>query len=171
MKLELGSGRRPTPGYITSDINPFDGIDHVGPAWEIDLPDGSLDEVIAMAFMEHLRYDQFTLTCENVHRMLKPGGVFLFDVPDLAVWCRHFLDPPPGLDHGDILRTIYGWQRWPGDEHKSGWTAELLEQYVNSAGFEFCAVERVPIEFRSRQIFRYRFTQPELDAHFYVRAA
>lgn len=173
-KLELGSGQRPTPGYTTNDINAFDGIDIVSKAWLIspnEIPDDSLDEVIAIAFMEHLSYEEFYDTVVNVRRMLKPGGVFLFDVPDLEAWCRYFIDPPPEFDREYILRTIYGWQRWDGDGHKSGWTAPMLETAVDEGGFEFCAVEKVPVEFRSRLIYRYRFTRPELDAHFYVRAS
>lgn len=171
MKLELGSGQRPTPGYVTSDLNPFDGIEIVGPAWEIAGYDAHFDEVIAIAFMEHLTYEQFGLTVANVRRMLKPGGVFLFDVPDLKAWARYLIEGHPDFDEAYILRTLYGWQRWKGDGHLSGWTAELVEQHVNDAGFEFCAVERVPVEFRSRQIYRYRFTRPEADAHLYVRCS
>src|SRR5262245_44746391 len=88
-KLEIGCGQRPTPGYIHNDLNKFDGVDIVGNPWEIDLADGSLEEVIALGVMEHMTYPQFDETLQNIRRMLQPGGVFLFDVPDIPVWCRY----------------------------------------------------------------------------------
>lgn len=170
MKLELGSGQRPTAGYIHSDAHPFDGLDIVADAWDIDLPDTWLDEVIAIAFVEHLRYEHATAVFANVHRMLKPGGTFLFDVPNLAEWCRYFNDPESPFDQAYVLRTLYGWQRWSGDEHKSGWTVTLLEQYLHTAGFHEFFIDTIPREWLARDIYRFRFTRPQQDAHFYVRA-
>src|SRR6185503_20190430 len=34
-----------------------------------------------------------------------------------------------------VWSTFYGWQRWPGDEHKSGWTRESLFAALDDAGF------------------------------------
>ena len=138
-KLEIGCGQRPTPGYIHNDLNAFQGVDIVGSPWEIDLADNSLEEVIALGLMEHLTYDQVHGTLVNVRRMLKVGGVFLFDVPDISVWCGYVVDHfagkqiPVTIEHA--MSTIYGWQRWPGDEHKSGWYRALLDQTLEKAGF------------------------------------
>ena len=170
MKLELASGQRPTVGYVHNDLNAFDGIDIVSPAWEIDLPDNWFDEVIAVAFVEHLRYEQATQTFANVRRLLKPGGSFVFDVPNLSEWCKYFNDPDAPFDREYVLRTLYGWQRWPGDEHKSGWTEELLHLYLTDAGFSHVEIQQVPTEWLKRDIYRFRFTRPKDDAHFYVLA-
>ena len=43
-KLEIGCGHRPTPDYIHNDVNAFEGVGIVGLPWEIDFPDGSLEE-------------------------------------------------------------------------------------------------------------------------------
>src|SRR5712691_1198496 len=119
-KLELGCGHRPTPGYIHNDLNAFEGVDIVGAPWEIELPGGSLDEVLALGVVEHLTYAQVTQSFKNVHRMLAPGGAFLFDVPDIPVWCRyvadHFAGQPAPFTLEHLFSTLYGWQRWPGDE-------------------------------------------------------
>ena len=171
MKLELGAGPdRQTPGYLHNDVNPFAGIDYVGNAWELDLPDGSLSEVIAVSFMEHLTYAHVRDTLANVYRMLEPRGVFLFDVPNLAAWCRYFLEGHPDFDQAYCLRTLYGWQRWPGDEHISGWTPDLLEEYVMAAKFSQWTVGPEPLDFVERDIYRYRFTRWKDDAHWFVQA-
>ncbi len=171
MKLEIGSGQRPTPGYLHNDINAFPDIDIVGNPWDIDLPDGSLEEVIALAVMEHLTYDQFDHTMSNVFRMLNPGGKFFFDVPDIVVWCRYVVDYFDGkeipftIEH--VFSTLYGWQRWPGDEHKSGWYTPRLEQAVSKAGFT--QLEFGVHHLREKSFSRNRFDRPH-DAHFYCVA-
>lgn len=168
MKLEIGSGQRPTPGYFHNDVNAFPGIDHVGNPWEIDLPSGSLDEVLALGVIEHLTYAQVDLCFANIFRMLESGGVFYFDVPDLPVWCRYVVDHFAGkaipftIEH--VLSTLYGWQRWPGDEHKSGWYQALLEQAIARAGFQDCEFGvQVLLD---KGFSRNRFSRPQ-DAHIY----
>jgi predicted SAM-dependent methyltransferase len=170
-KLEIGCGQRPTPGYIHNDLNAFDGVDIVGNPWEISLPEGSLEEVIALGVMEHMTYPQFDEALRNIRKMLQPGGVFLFDVPDIPVWCRYVVDHFDGkeipftIDH--VFFTLYGWQRWPGDEHKSGWYADKLAKAVDEAGFS--AVSYGVDHFLSRGLERRRMSRPA-DAHIYCAA-
>lgn len=173
MRLELGAGLRPTRGYEHCDIHPFPHIEHVGEAWMLDLPDNSVDEVLALAFMEHLTYDHALDTFRNVYRMLKPGGVFLFDVPDYPVWVGYYLchlrgecTAPIPMDH--VKRTLFGWQRWPGDEHLYGWDIDSLEQALGACGFSTVIGKRGE-PFLQHGLYRQRFTKPE-DAHLYVQA-
>lgn len=169
MKLELGAGQRPTPGYIHNDISGFDDIDCCTSADQVTFPESSLDEVLALGVIEHLTYEQARRTFANTHRMLRPGGVFVFDVPDLAVWCQYLCDHTGGrpvpfeLEH--VLATLYGWQRWPGDEHKSGWTQQLLKESLG----EWTAVDYGVEQFLARGHERRRMHRPA-DAHIYVIA-
>lgn len=178
MKLELGAGHRPTIGYEHNDLHPFDHIEHPGVPWELELPSGSVEEVLALGFVEHLTFFQAFDTFRNVRRMLRPGGVFLFDVPDYPVWARYYLyrlnaldsyslpaDAPP-MEH--IRKTLFGWQRWPGDEHKSGWDRDYLDESLREAGFTHIEWGLDP--FLARGIYRRRFKNPA-DAHLYVSAA
>lgn len=167
VKLELGAGHRGTRGYLHNDINPFVGIDVVGPSWLLDFDDESLDEVLAIAFIEHLTYYEALDTFRNVRRMLSPGGLFLFDVPDYPVWAQYYLDTLADravaipLDH--IRRTLFGWGRWPGDEHKFGWDRRLLTATLRDAGF------RVDFDVQPfiDRAHRDRFHVPS-DAHLYA---
>lgn len=170
-RLELGSGKRPTEGFISNDINDFDGIDIVGNPWEIDLPDESLEEVLALGVIEHITFEQVNQCFANVFRMLKPGGQFYFDVPDLVAWCRYAVDHAEGrevpFDRNHVLSTLYGWQRWPGDEHKSGWYHDHLEETLAKAGFT--KREYDVNLFLNRGIERRRMLRPA-DAHFFCVA-
>lgn len=175
-KLELGAGLRPTRGYTHNDAQPFPHIEIVGDPWMIEFPDNSLDEVLAVAFIEHLTYEQALDTFRNVHRMLKPGGVFLFDVPDYPQWVRYYLAHMGDIewtfgtlpDLGHIRRTLFGWGRWPGDSHLYGWDQDHLCDALEEVGLTVHSVGNVE-EFKART-YRRRFDEP-WDAHLYVVAA
>jgi predicted SAM-dependent methyltransferase len=173
-KLELGSGERPTPGYLHQDITPQDGVDldFTCQPWELPIAVGSLSEVIGLGLMEHLRFKEFHATLRKIHQLLEDDGVFLFDVPDMKVWSEYLYNLPHGKQDENpftpehIWSTTYGWQRWPGDEHKSGWTRDSLLEAIKAAGFERFE-EGVEI-FTSKGIHRRRFTRPH-DAHLYFK--
>lgn len=165
MRLELGAGQRPTPGYLHNDVNSFPGIDHVGPAWTIPVADNSCEEVLALGVIEHLTFAEVRATFATVHRILEPGGVFLFDVPDLEVWCRYLADGTDLFEPEHVLATLYGWQRWPGDEHKSGWTCGMLDGELGA----FAKVTFGVDGFLTRGHTRRRMTR-DGDAHIYVTA-
>lgn len=171
MRIELGAGRHPTPGYIHNDMNAFPDIELVGNPWEILAGDSTVDEVLALGVIEHLTYAQVSMTIKNVHRMLRYGGVFYFDVPDIVIWCRYVTEYFAGLvipfsiEH--VLSTLYGWQRWEGDEHKSGWYLEKLVGVLEDAGFTDTkyGVQHM----YDKGLYRNRFMRP-LDAHIYCLA-
>jgi predicted SAM-dependent methyltransferase len=171
MKLEIGCGQRPTPGYIHNDLNDFPGVDIVGSPWNIDLQNESLDEVLALGVIEHLTYEQVTATFNNVNRMLKVGGEFVFDVPDIPIWCEyvvnHFrgIEIPFEIDH--VFATLYGWQRWAGDEHKSGWYMDKLIEVLKKSNF--VNLKFGVNEMKLRGHIRNRMERPA-DAHIYCVA-
>lgn len=175
-KLELGCGDRPTPGYLHQDIIALTALDFYCNPWEVDLPENSLDEAIAAGVMEHLRFEDFRKTVKHIHKLLKPDGIFLFDVPDLHIWSEYLYNVLRGeqvpFTKEHILSTFWGWQRWEGDEHKSGWTLQTIRQEL-SFGFKvetnidsFTDVRQM---FKDRGIVRNRFDRPE-DAHIYIKA-
>lgn len=176
MKLELGAGQRPTRGYEHNDLHPFDHIEHVGPPWLLDLPGSSCEEILALAFIEHLTYEQALDTFRECARMLAPEGHFYFDVPDYPVWCGYYLKQLEALRQGSpftnipdlthIRRTLFGWQRWPGDEHKYGWDREHLEETLAMCGLAAVSWSVKPFVERA---YRQRFDRPS-DAHLYVTA-
>jgi hypothetical protein len=66
-----------------------------------------------------------------------------------------------------VMSTLYGWQRWPGDEHKSGWYRETLGAALQRAGFGEYSYGLDP--FLSRGLQRNRMTR-DWDAHLYCEA-
>lgn len=49
--------------------------------YALDLPDGVADVAFSYQFLEHLHPDDVDLHFRLVHRLLKPGGVYVFDTP------------------------------------------------------------------------------------------
>jgi predicted SAM-dependent methyltransferase len=175
LKLELGVGERPTEGYLHQDISSASGVrlDFTCPPWEISIADSTLTEVLALGVVEHLRFDEVGKTAANAHRMLAPGGCFIFDVPDMKIWSEYLYNVTHGMEEKNpctaehVWRTIYGWQRWVGDEHKSGWTREEIVGVLRSAGFE--RIEEGVNLLLAKGIERRRFTR-NWDAHIYLCA-
>jgi len=174
-KLELGCGGKPSKGYLHQDITQLEGIelDFQCNPWEIPIKENSLSEILALGMMEHLRYEDFRKTLKHSYKILKKGGEFLFDVPDMKIWSEYLYN----LTHGQknknpfspehIWATMYGWQRWPGDEHKCGWTKEMLLKEVKKFGYS--KIEEGVQIFTSKGIQRGRFTRLG-DAHIYIKA-
>jgi predicted SAM-dependent methyltransferase len=170
MKLELGCGNRPIPGYLHQDIIQLETpLDFCCEAWNIPLQEGSLDEVIAIAVMEHLRFEDFAKTLKHIHQLLKVGGVFYFDVPDMYIWSEYLYDvlhgKPCPYSKESVYKTVWGWQRWKGDEHKSAWVKEDLYKELQQIGFK---VED-GFEDIKKRVFRDRFEHPE-NAHIFIKA-
>ena len=105
IKLNLGCASRLLPGYINIDIDSLDEIIRRYPNLKIDeeqqflqadilkLPfeDSSVDEIRADAFMEHLSFKEESRMFKEVYRALKPGGLFLFSVPDFEDLIKKWL--------------------------------------------------------------------------------
>lgn len=175
-KLELGCGPRPTPGYLHQDITRQPGVrlNFHCQIWEIPLPDNSLSEVIALATMEHLGFADFTKALKHIYKMLAPKGEFIFDIPDIKVWSEYLYNLTHGMpekcpfSREHIFATFWGWQRWPGDEHKCAWLKDDLFLHLKAIGFKKVSAEDVQL-FVSRGIYRDRFKNPA-NAHIYIRS-
>lgn len=174
-KLELGCGNKPTLGYLHQDVIQLNTkLDFICMPWEIDLPPNSLSCVIAVGVIEHMRFKEVEMTLKHIHTLLdKNGGYFLFDVPDMKIWSEYLYN----MLHGDaeknpfpdehIWNTFYGWQRYYGDEHKSGWTIESITKQIKKLNYS--RIEQGSDLFTSIGIFRDRFNRPG-DAHLYIKA-
>jgi len=174
-KLELGAGARLAEGYLHQDVTNLENVklDFVCNAWEVPLSENSLSEVLALGMMEHLRFKEFGKTLAHIYKLLKKGGCFLFDVPDMKVWSEYLHNVTHGHPEKNpctaehVWSTMYGWQRWPGDEHKSGWTKDSVIKALKEN--KFMKIEEGVTVFTSKGIERNRFKR-SWDAHVYIKA-
>lgn len=94
MKLSLGAGYSHEPGWTTLDLNPATKPDIVGPAYPLDLPDASCEELRAVDVLEHISYRHTDEVLADWARVLEPGGKLYVQVPDAELIMRWFVEEP-----------------------------------------------------------------------------
>jgi predicted SAM-dependent methyltransferase len=96
IRLNIGCGGRPLPGYINVDMDSLEDLKKRYPTQEFppeteifnydifNLPfsDNSVDEIRADSLVEHLSFSEESKFFHEVQRVLKPGGIFQFATPD-----------------------------------------------------------------------------------------
>jgi SAM-dependent methyltransferase len=93
IRLNLGSGGRPLPGYVNVDISPnAPNVDILHDLDKIPWPfeDDSVDEIVMSQCLEHL--ENHNMAMQEVHRILKPGGFAVIAVPHFT-WQLAYADP------------------------------------------------------------------------------
>jgi SAM-dependent methyltransferase len=93
-RLDLGCGTKKLEGHIGLDRIAFEGVDHVlniGSArWPFD--DETVDEAYTCHCVEHLDAIERIHFCNELYRVLIPGGKCAFIVPHWGT-CRAYGDP------------------------------------------------------------------------------
>ena len=159
MRLELGSGYNPTPGYYHVDLNPSaPGVDRVAPAWPLDwVADGTVAEIRAVDVLEHLSYRDTATVLADWARALAPGGRLFVQVPDAELIMRRFAARDQRLVVGlppDLPQTVLAGATWrllgghadgayasDGDDwrwnaHYALFSIDSLRDTVETAGLE-----------------------------------
>ena len=98
MRLNLGSGNEPLPGYVNVDRRKVPGVDVVADVTALPFADGSADEVLASSLLEHFE-DPYEVLAE-IHRVLAPSGRFVMRVP--AAWSQAALLDPTHVFLADL---------------------------------------------------------------------
>jgi SAM-dependent methyltransferase len=101
-------GTDPSPTQVRAARERYGLEVFAGQLWDAGLDAASVDAVTAWHVMEHLTEPDRTL--QEIHRVLRPGGVFVCEVPNFASWQSvvggpHWfqLDPPRHLSHLTLL--------------------------------------------------------------------
>lgn len=108
------------------------------------LPDGMFDSVTALAVIEHL-FDPYLITAE-LHRVLKPGGQLIIEVPNLA-WLPRRVDVVLGR-----LPVTGDEEGWDGG-HLHYFTFSSVRELLTSHGFDVHSMGSTGIFPRLRNIW------------------
>lgn len=143
INLEIGSGCNPTPGYVHCDFRKDsdcpDALDFVCDARFIPYPDNHCDNVLMFGVFEHFGIFEIEDVVREVFRILAPGGVFKFDVPDFDWFLEVYrtgidtVTKRPLESHRTqdwILKAIFGGQDAPGMFHLWGWNEKRLTEFL-----------------------------------------
>lgn len=166
MKLNIGCGNNPLLGWVNIDKYYYPGsdaaqMDHkLAKDWEgmtgesqwsygdaVDLPfeDETFDEVMIIHCLEHLDMEQGNLAIKAAHRVLKTGGTFDVEVPDLLKGCElmptvHITETGDNQPWHRVMGVIYGAvgeeHGGKGQYHLCGYTQEYLRFKLEERGFK-----------------------------------
>jgi SAM-dependent methyltransferase len=96
-----------------------------GSVLQIPFVDDSVDVILCLDVLEHLNLLDQPSAIAEIRRVLKPGGVFLVTIPNLA----HFASRLSFFLLGKLIRTS-GVERHPGDRPYSEYRALLSKEFV-----------------------------------------
>src|SRR5579863_5905422 len=83
-KLQLGSSSNVLRGWLNTDLNPASTeITYLDATQRFPLPSDAFDFVFCEHFIEHITRDNAKIFLSEVHRCLKPLGVFRVATPAL----------------------------------------------------------------------------------------
>jgi len=144
MKIELGAGTKPTPGYIHVDAVMLDEVDILDDGRTLaKFGDGVAQEIYSHWFLEHVARHEVGPMLDNWMRVLAPGGRVRLVTNNHEAHNRC-------LAAGEI-----SWQEWSyliyavenkrgynvWDIHKCAWTQDLLRETLERCGFHEVSVE------------------------------
>ena len=139
LKLNLGSGDRPLPGFVNVDALPTArGVDVVADiSQRLPFEGGSASVVYASHLLEHFPHARTVDVLKEWRRVLEPGGRLLVAVPDLQAIARLLIARPGWFTppNNPWLGAIYGGQKDDWDYHKAGFTEPWLAHVLELAGF------------------------------------
>ena len=121
MRVNLGAGEAPLPGYDNRDIKQGQ------PCFPLPDADNSLEEIRASHVLEHLTFRDATEALRDWFRAIKPGGTIRVAVPDV--------DKALASQDGKRLFYLMGGQTDEHNIHRSAYDVERLEALLEDVGF------------------------------------
>jgi predicted SAM-dependent methyltransferase len=132
IRLDVGSGDKPHEGFTGVDLY-AEGKDIIkAPMNALPFEPETVDEIYSSHALEHIGKYEIIPTLAEWYRVLKFDGRLTIEVPDLEWCCKNWLKYRSNDWNMDAL---FGDQSTPGQFHKTGFTRQLMYQYLANAGF------------------------------------
>lgn len=156
MRLEIGAGERPDPGFdIHADVLPLPGIDVVCRMDALPFLDATLGGLRANHVLEHQSWQLVPPTLREWARVLVPGAPVEIGVPDARFIAERWLAGELGTEEanhwllgGHAEREPHrgvdgrGVPLWIWNAHHTLFDAGWLKELLQAAGFEEIEITR-----------------------------
>lgn len=143
LKLHLGCGTVLLPGYVNIDgyRTEHRGWTEVQPdrilrVEELDYPAGSVEEIYTAHTLEHLGATELKRALLCWHRVLRPRGRLIIEVPDAEAIMRRLLRQKSEEAKDLYYYLLHGTQEFEGEFHKGSFTYNRLVRLLSATGFE-----------------------------------
>lgn len=138
VKINVGSGEYPKEGYINIDKY-WVHADIIADALELPYKEGDVDELLSSHMLEHFNKYEVKKALEEWYRVLSPNGKIIVEVPDFEMILKNWLDTDDKT--GFAMDTVFGLQTRPGEEHKFGFTKQILNDMLFDVGFSDITIQ------------------------------
>ena len=134
IRLNLGCGHVPLPGYLNVDRRALPGVDIVAEVDQLPFAKGEVAEICSAHLLEHFPLEQLRRELLPYWvSMLRADGVFRAIVPDGANMARAFVSEEYAFEN--LRQVTFGGQDYDGDFHYNMFSSESLSQLLRDAGF------------------------------------
>ena len=140
-RLHWGCGPITPYGWVNSDLEPWPGVDVVADIRAgLPLGDNTFDYIVSIHTLPELPYPDLDRAIQELHRVLRPGGVLRLSLPDLDKAIQAYLhkDVDYFLIPDEVTTTMAGklmvQLTWYG-RSRSMFTFELAAELLSRNGF------------------------------------
>ena len=142
LRLHLGSGQSPLPGWINIDVQPLPGVDRVLDVRR-GLPFENVAAIYGEHFLEHLELEEGLACLVECRRVLAPDGILRISTPNLDwVLASHYrygawaAEDEAISDCFRMNRAFHGWG------HRFLYNRQALAGALRAAGFSTITMHR-----------------------------
>jgi predicted SAM-dependent methyltransferase len=129
LKLDIGCGET-KKGDIGLDFRKTSSVDIVADAHLLPFKSGVFDHVFSSEVIEHFGHKEVSSILLEWIRVLKEGGIFELECPDLRARAFLFFLAPNWKN----VENIYGGQDYDTNYHKCGFSYKLLKSLLELSG-------------------------------------
>lgn len=145
--LEVGGGDKPVfrPNLDCRQMPTVDIVADLNEAWPIEAE--SYDGVFGMYIIEHISWRKVKNFINQIHSVLKPGGIAVLITANFLEQCRKMVETPEWND--DLVCMCFGDQNYEGGDwvfnaHHCGFSPTYATKLFREAGFHEVTVFEHP---------------------------
>ena len=109
--LNLGAGPNKYSGWLTADAFKSEADIYLNAYGRMPFDDNAWDVVYSEHMLEHIFVDKVPGLLSEVHRILKPGGLFRVTVPDLEVHAKNYVNGNDDFFQPIITKYMARWDK------------------------------------------------------------